>query len=122
MTAHQQQLLLQGIDLFNNRKFFECHEALEEAWLESTGGDKTFLQGLIQVAVALHHLGNQNRVGARRLLVAGIEKLSSFSPQHVSVDVVCLLEDLEPLRKTLTDGGEPGDWRPPGIRVAPPFP
>ena len=94
MTAHQKQLLLHGIDLFNNRKFFECHEALEEAWLEAASGEKTFLQGLIQIAVALHHLGNQNRVGARRLLGAGIEKLSAFTPQHESVDVAGLIENL----------------------------
>jgi predicted metal-dependent hydrolase len=120
LTAHQTQLLLQGIELFNNREFFACHEALEEAWLEAAGGEKTFLQGFIQIAVALHHWGNQNRVGARRLLVAGIEKLSAFTPQHESVDVAGLLENLEPLRKRLTAGEQPDDWRPPGIRLAPP--
>jgi uncharacterized protein len=120
LTAHQKQLLLQGIDLFNHRKFFECHEALEEAWLEAAGGEKTFLQGLIQVTVALHHLGNRNQAGARRLLVAGIEKLSAFTPQHESVDVAGLLVNLEPLQNKLTAGELPGDWRPPGIRLAPP--
>jgi predicted metal-dependent hydrolase len=120
LTAHQKQMLLQGIELFNTWKFFECHEALEEAWLEAAGGEKTFLQGLIQVAVAFHHLRNRNRVGARRLLVAGIEKLSVFTPRHESVDVAGLLENLEPLRKRLTDGEEPGDWQPPEIRLEPP--
>lgn len=120
MTAHQKQLLLQGIDLFNNQKFFACHEVLEEAWLQAVGGEKTFLQGLIQVTVALHHLGNGNQVGARRLLVAGIDKLAAFTPQHESVDVAGLLENLEPLRNGLTAGELPGDWRPPGIRLAPP--
>ena len=119
MTAHQKQLLLQGIDLFNNQKFFACHEVLEEAWLEASGGEKTFLQGLIQIAVALHHLGNENRLGARRLLVAGIEKLSAFTPQRESVDVAGLLEDLEPLRKRLTAGEAPDDWQSPEIRSAP---
>lgn len=118
MTAHQKQLLLQGIKLFNTRKYFECHEALEEAWLGAAGGEKKFLQGLIQVAVALHHLGNQNPVGARRLLAAGIEKLSAFAPAYESVDIAGLLENLQPLRERLTAGAGPGDWQPPSIRQA----
>ena len=120
MTAHQKQLLLQGIDLFNSRKFFECHEALEEAWLEATGAEKTFLQGLIQVAVALHHLGKQNQAGARRLLLAGIDKLSAFTPQHESVDVAGLLAHLQSLREKLVAGEDAGEWAPTSIGLISP--
>ena len=31
-----------GIDLFNAGRFFECHEAWEQAWLRSAGADKVF--------------------------------------------------------------------------------
>ena len=115
MTENQKKRFLEGIELFNRGQFFDCHEALEEVWLESSGEQKKFLQGLIQVAVALHHLRNGNRVGAARLLEAGIEKLSESVPERESVDVAALLEVLAPLRERLRAGETSGDWPSPQI-------
>ena len=36
-----------AVQLCNNREFFECHEALEEAWMPERGARRPFLQGLI---------------------------------------------------------------------------
>jgi len=44
-------LLHRGIELFNDAKFFECHEVLEEAWTPERGPRRLFLQALIHVAV-----------------------------------------------------------------------
>ena len=57
-------LYLKGIEYFNNCDFFEAHEAWEELWTEYSGPARKFYQGLIQVAVALHHFGNGNIRGA----------------------------------------------------------
>ena len=74
---------------------------LEEAWLkassEGSGEQRTFLQGLIQVAVAFYHLRRENLVGASRLLTAGMKKLSGFAPERDAVDVAALLAALEPV-------------------------
>ena len=43
---------LEGIRLFNEQEFFECHEVLEELWSETLGEEKKFYQGLIQAAVS----------------------------------------------------------------------
>ena len=115
LTTSQQALLHKGIVLFNAGQFFECHETLEEAWLEAGGEQKTFLQGLIQVAVALYHLRRDNLTGATRLLSAGMEKLAPFAPQHESVGVGDLLKDLQPLRDALRSGQAPQGWQPPKI-------
>ncbi len=115
LTDSQRQLLQTGIELFNREMFFECHEALEEAWLQASGDQKTFLQGLIQVAVALHHLGRNNLTGAGRLLSAGMEKLSPFAPRYEAVDVRGLLEALNPLREASRAGIILQDWQPPRI-------
>ena len=57
-----------GIELFNRAAFFDAHEALEDVWRAAPQAEKKFLQGLIQVAVALHHYGNGNTAGARSVL------------------------------------------------------
>ena len=104
MTEHQRERFLEGIALFNRGEFFDCHEALEEVWLELSGERKKFLQGLIQVAVALHHLRNGNRVGAERLLAAAVEKLAGDSPERVLIDVDALLASLAQLREQIHAG------------------
>jgi uncharacterized protein len=113
LTVSQKQFLQTGIDYFNRGMFFECHEVLEEAWLEAAGEQKKFLQGLIQVAVAFHHLGRKNLAGAGRLLAAGMEKLSAFAPRHEGVDIGRLLADLEPWRERVRTGVQPPNTDPP---------
>jgi predicted metal-dependent hydrolase len=54
----------EGIELFNAGEFFDAHEALEDVWREAGGAEKPFLQGLIQIAVALHHYSTANFAGA----------------------------------------------------------
>lgn len=56
---------LDGISQFNRRDFYAAHDAWESLWLETTGEEKDFLQGLILCAVALHHYSNRNFNGAR---------------------------------------------------------
>ncbi|MBI3329111.1 MAG: DUF309 domain-containing protein, partial [Nitrospinae bacterium] len=57
-----------GTLVFNAELFFEYHELLEEHWREAEGDPKRFLQGLIQVAVGLHHWQHGNYNGAVILL------------------------------------------------------
>src|SRR5205807_8005555 len=57
-----------GIELFNDSRFFDAHEVLEDVWRETSGPEKSFLQGLVQLAVALHHHSTGNSLGAGSLL------------------------------------------------------
>ena len=115
MTEDQRKRFQEGIALFNRGQFFDCHEVLEELWLEFSGERKKFLQGLIQVAVALHHLRNGNRVGAERLLDAAVEKLAGDSPERELLDVAALLTALAPLRKQISAGDSLETATPPSI-------
>jgi uncharacterized protein len=48
--------LAEGLRWYDAGEFFAAHEAWESRWLESKEPEKTFLQGLIQVAAAFHAL------------------------------------------------------------------
>jgi predicted metal-dependent hydrolase len=115
--ASVRQRLLEGIGLFNRGEFFECHEALEAAWLESAGETKQFLQGLIQVAVAFYHLRQSNFLGAARLLQAGKDKLSRSSSVRAGVDAAALLKQIAELPDRIECGEIPPDWPAPQIRL-----
>jgi predicted metal-dependent hydrolase len=85
--------------LFDGRLYFEVHELLEPYWLHAAGGEREALQGLIQVAVGFHHLGNGNGAGARALLHDGAGKLLGRQIGNVVVDafaraVISTLDDV----------------------------
>lgn len=71
------QLYVQFFYHFNvDRDYFECHEVLEELWLDR--GREKFYQGLLQVAVGLHHARNENINGARKIMIGSLEKLDLY--------------------------------------------
>ena len=90
-----------GIQQFNQRKFYECHDTLEAIWIEAPEMDKRFYQGILQVAVACHHLSNLNLRGAIILLGEGVRRLSDYQPDYYRVDVTQLLEESISLLQTL---------------------
>jgi len=74
-------LYIQFLIHFNwNRDYYECHEVMEELWLEE--GRYPLYQGLLQIAVGLYHFENGNVQGSRKLFTAGIEKLVCY-PERI---------------------------------------
>ncbi|PYX81223.1 MAG: hypothetical protein DMG70_20595 [Acidobacteria bacterium] len=72
-------LFIRGIRLFNEGRFFEAHEILEDVWRPASSSEKQYLQGLIQLAVAFHHQSTGNSVGACSLMERGMRNLSQAS-------------------------------------------
>ena len=86
---------LKGIDYFNDCEFFEAHEVWEELWTAMEGPSRKFYQGLIQVAVCLHHFGNGNIRGAKKLYNSSTNYLQPYGPVHANLDVDKLLRELK---------------------------
>lgn len=78
--------LLDGVRLFNEGEYYDCHESLEAIWLEEKGPIRYLYQGILQIGVGFHHLGNGNFRGARLLLENGIAKVDRFQPDCMGVD------------------------------------
>ncbi|MBL0226060.1 MAG: DUF309 domain-containing protein [Geobacteraceae bacterium] len=98
--------LLRGIREFNNREWFECHETVEDLWIGSEGEVRDFYQGLIQVAVALHHWRNGNFGGAVSLLKGGAGYLGRTAGVCQWVDVAALIADANRIRAALEELGQ----------------
>src|SRR6266852_1643093 len=65
--------LHEGLRCFNSGAFFEAHEHWESVWLTAQEPEKTFLQGIIQVAASFHHFQRGNCAGTISLLLLGPE-------------------------------------------------
>ena len=77
----------EGVQLFNEEKYFECHEAWEEIWKLSSGEEKTFLQGMIQAAVAILHSKRGNPDGASSLLEKSRVKLDPLPERYRGIEL-----------------------------------
>ena len=104
----EEEKFRRGLEQFNSRAFFEAHETWEEIWLSAPEPDKTFLQGIIQVAAGFHHYVRGNHVGARSLLGAGLRKLEKFPDDYRSLALDKLRAAARHWKQALATGQQPG--------------
>jgi len=99
-------LYRQGIEHFNDCDFFEAHETWEELWTEYRGPGRRFYQGLIQAAVALHHFGNGNIRGAKKVYLTSLAYLQDYRPAYSGLDVEVFLAQYERCFSAVLDSTE----------------
>jgi sugar phosphate isomerase/epimerase/predicted metal-dependent hydrolase len=85
--------VLEGIRLFNDRQFYECHEEIEHEWHAERGEIRRLYQGILQIGVGFHHARAGNHRGAVLLLTDGIEKTAGFLPACRGVDTARLVRE-----------------------------
>jgi hypothetical protein len=98
---------LEGVRLFNAGAFFEAHEAWEDAWRDAAGVDRSFLQGLIQCAVALEHYRRGNARGAATMARRYPPKFRDVAARYWGVDVTAFLDGMRVALAPVADR-EPG--------------
>jgi len=115
-SSEKEEKFERGLRHFNAREFFEAHEVWEEVWLVEAEPEKTFLQGIIQIAAAFHHYRRGNTDGAESLLAAGIVKITRFPADHRGLAIQDLREEAKFWARALGERQRPGDERLPAIR------
>jgi predicted metal-dependent hydrolase len=96
----------QGVEQFNQQEFYACHDTLEALWMEAVEPEKRFYQGILQIAVACHHLSNLNWRGAVILLGEGIGRLRDYQPVYAGIDVTSLVMQSVQLLQALQESGQ----------------
>lgn len=88
---------------WNQQRYYEAHDVLEQLWLNSDTDDDIFFKGLIQAAGAFVHLQkrfehpshakhSRRLPPAARLFRLAEKNLSSFAPRHHGLDVAAFCE------------------------------
>jgi uncharacterized protein len=112
MSAEMPEEYWLGIEQFNTKQFYACHDTLEALWIEATEPEKSFYQGILQIGVALYHLENQNLRGAMILLGEGSNRLRRYPSIFGGIDVDELLNQSVALLKELQQTSpEANDFR-----------
>jgi len=88
--------LERGIELFNEGRYWDAHEAWEEAWMpDRHGPDSGFFKGLIQVAAGCLHYTRHNRRGTVNKWRSGAGYLRAYPAVHRRVALGPLVQAVD---------------------------
>lgn len=100
------ELAARGLVLLDRGEYFEAHELLEKAWLESEAPQRSLHRSLVQTCVIYLHLQRGNRRGAAKLLLRIHQWLDPL-PDHCSgLDIATWKANLRALREAMDESGE----------------
>lgn len=86
---------IEGLKLFNEKKFFETHEELEDAWRDEKGAMRELYRGILQAAVVYLHITRGNYDGAVKVYTRSIKWLKDWPEVCRGIYVGKLRIDLE---------------------------
>jgi hypothetical protein len=108
--------LAAGLECYRKGQFFETHEHWESVWMRSAEPEKTFLQSLIHLAVAFHHLHQENPTGAIRQLRRAQRKLETYPLEFAGVNVAAIRRSVAEWLSALDNAAPTGSLPYPIIR------
>lgn len=82
-----QTLFEHGLELINRGSYFQAHDVLEEVWREVRDNSRPFYQGVVQVAIAMHHFSKSNLAGAQSVLAKAMKNLDAYPAHFGGIDV-----------------------------------
>ena len=90
-----------ALNLFNNQKWYEAHDASEEIWNSVDGDERQVIQGILQVSVSQFHLSKGNLNGATILLGEGLGRIKTRTKINLGIDLESFCQSLENLLRKL---------------------
>ncbi len=93
-------VLAEAKSLFNEERFWECHEALEQIWRPETGKERELQQGIILLAAAfVHHQRNRPKV-CLSVMKRAYSKLKEFGGTYHGIDIDSLKNSIKRILDT----------------------
>jgi hypothetical protein len=78
----------QGIEEYNAGHFWQCHEEIEDIWLDSVGDDARYIMwAIIQAATCLYHWEDDNLNGAAGMVNKAKKKILYCEERKVETDI-----------------------------------
>ena len=86
-----------GLKLFDEGKYFECHEVIEGLWLETPPEDpyRDLYKGVIQAAAAIYQFDRGILSGAKALFKTSSGYLDKYRSNALGVDVERLAGEMK---------------------------
>ena len=110
-VVDKKEALAEGIQLFNEERFWECHESLEQAWHVSKGVERDAIQSMILTAAAfVHHQKGEDEI-CLSILKRARAKLASVRDYEIvdlqvlekNIDGILVSEKVQPFKLRIND-------------------
>lgn len=88
-----EEAYLEYIEFFNERDFYDCHEVLEDLWLDYEGPSRRYYQGLIHMASAYLLLMRGRMRGCRARFASTLAYFAEYPDVYLGLDLVPLREN-----------------------------
>ena len=101
-SRDEDETLLEGINLFNQERFWEAHEVLEEIWHPAKGVERDVIQGLILTAAAfVHYQKNENDIcisilGRANAKLGTVDHFKGLDIRRLRASIEQILKDNTP--------------------------
>ncbi len=86
--------------LFNEERYWECHEVLEGVWKKSSGREKHFLQGIILTCAGFVHSQKDEDDVCLSVLGRSMEKLKAMDGNYHGIDAEKFMQAVSDILKT----------------------
>ena len=96
--------VIKGIQLFNQKKFFDAHEELELAWRDETQPIRDLFRGILQIGVAYYHIQHRNFIGAQKMFIRAEKWLLPYSGFCLGINIEKLKKDTNKISRMLNNG------------------
>lgn len=97
-----EEALATAVQLWDDERYFEAHECLEDVWHHAADEERDFWQGVVQVAVTCCHHQRGNDKGARVMASKALDRLAAYPSRHRGIDVSALRSFLDAATDTIT--------------------
>jgi predicted metal-dependent hydrolase len=101
------RLMKAGRAAFNRGEFYEAHEHWEDVWNVIDEPERTWVQGLIQIATGLHKLQRELPSVCATLLRKALVKLADAPERLDGLEVLRLRRDAERILAEIERGERP---------------
>ena len=106
LPAGLHPLALEGIELFNRGRYYEAHDPLEEAWMETQSPERDLYQGILQIGLAYYQISRGNYRGALKMFKWGQRNLENLGESMMGINITQLIEDSRAIESILRDLGD----------------
>lgn len=101
---------VEGVRLFNARRYHAQHEAFEDAWNAEPRPVREMYQGILQIGLAFLQLQNRNRPGVIKMFGRGVPRLRPLPDVVQDVRIRRFLDESLQVFQALSDTRKEPDW------------
>ena len=98
-------LAKEGIALFNQGAYYQCHDALEAAWRADASAARELYRAILQVGIAYYQIERGNYRGAAKMLLRVRQWLTPLPPVCRGVNIASLRQNVAQVQGLLTELG-----------------